>query len=217
MKSRIIWAILVLVFLLLALASQAPAWLMSEPIAARSGGKLRLEDPKGTIWSGQGRLELHGARGRVVLVERLGWSIESLPLLEGSLALTLASGDTPAGKIELRADRIAAREVSLALPAAVLSAVPQLEKAQPEGTLQITLPSLQWAREGSSGGGDIVWRDAGLQASAASMRWRGEIRALVSAQDDTLRISTQGPAPMPFVLELKRTAQGFSQRVSSGR
>ncbi len=217
MKSRILWGALAAVLLLLAVVSQAPAWLLSEALASRSGGKLRLDEPSGTLWSGVGRLELNTPSGRSVLIERLGWSIESLPLFAGTVALKLTSGDAPAGRVEIRSDTIAAQELRLALPAAVLKALPQLENAQPEGTLQITLPDLFWAREGSRGGGEIVWREAALKASAVAVRWRGEIRAVMSAQDDTLRISTPGGAPMPFNIELKRTAQGISQRVSNGR
>jgi len=217
MKARLGWVLLSLLFLLLALVSQAPAWLAGETLARQTAGKLRLENASGTLFSGQGQLQLGTARGAVVIVERLGWSMEWLPLLRGIAAFEIFSAGETAGKVELSPARIAARQVNLALPAAVLNALPQLETARLEGTLQVSLPDLVWAPQASRGGGEVVWREAAVQAASVGMRWRGDIRALVSAENDTLRIATQGASPVPFSLELKRTPEGFAPRISAGK
>ncbi len=197
-----------------ALLVQAPAWLLSTALVGQSGGKLALEATEGTIWSGRGRLELVTPKGRVVLIDRLGWSLAPLPLLGGRAVVDLHLAGAAAGHIEMERAALAVRALELDVPAAALAAMPPLEAAQPTGTLHLSIPELYWASQASQGGGLVTWRDASLRIAQEGARWRGEIQAQISAKNDTLRLGTVGRVPAAFGLELRRAPEGMTMRLS---
>lgn len=117
MRPRLAVALGVLL-LAAALLAAAPASLLDAPIAAASGGKLRLADAAGTIWRGSGELVLLPSGTR----EALRWRLDLLPLLRGELRATLsgATDATPAATLAYGHDHFELRGFDLTLPADAL-------------------------------------------------------------------------------------------------
>ena len=55
----------------LALAALAPATLIDARLERASGGRLRLAEAQGSLWSGAGWIEIRNADGRAGVAKRL--------------------------------------------------------------------------------------------------------------------------------------------------
>lgn len=215
MSRHWLWWLAGATLLALALAWQAPAWLAADLVARQSQGRLQLEKPEGTIWSGRGRLIIQTPKGSQPLVEALAWRVDPLALLAARLALTLEAGAQPAGELFLWREGLEVQDLKLKLPANALAALPQLQRAQPTGSLRVDIPALRWAERDSHGAGRVIWQEAGLQLAGSVARWRGEVVVEISARENLLSLHTAAGSPVPLRLELQRGERGISAQLAA--
>src|SRR5581483_7706470 len=148
------------VLLALALASRAPASLVSPKIEHLTEDRLTIVDPQGTLW--HGRALLSAGDDRVAVA----WQVHPASLLRGELAVTLTPADgasTPRGEIlaSKRATRIS--DFKIELPAAVLvaAAIPR-PRLDARGMVEITASALDWPPSSDSGSLRAIWHDASI-------------------------------------------------------
>ena len=141
----------------------APASLLDGPLAARTGGRLRLADAHGVWWRGRGVLAAQDGSARVPI----GWRVALVPMLTGSLVVTLHGDDEtmPTGTLALRAGALDVRDLRVVLPATMLSAiVPALSAVALRGEIDARAPSFAWRRDSSVGSIDATWQSATIVA-----------------------------------------------------
>ncbi len=201
--------------LALALAWQAPAWLAADLVARQSQGRLQLEQPQGTIWSGGGRLVVQTPKGPLALVEALAWRVDPLALLAARLVMTLEADAQPAGELHLWREGLEVKDLKLNLPASALTALPQLQRTQPTGTLRVDIPALRWAERDSQGAGRVIWQEAGLQLAGSLARWRGEVVVEIGARDNLLSFHTAAGSPVSLRLALPRGERGLRSELAA--
>lgn len=137
----------------------APASLLDAPLAARTGERLRLADAHGVWWRGHGVLAAQDGSARL----RVGWRVALVPLLTGSLVVTLRGDDDamPTGTLALRNGAIDVRDLHVVVPATILSAaVPALSAVGLRGEIDARAPSFAWRRDSSVGTLDATWQAA---------------------------------------------------------
>lgn len=181
-------AVLAIVFLLsLAAAGVAflPATLVDSRIAAATGGKLRLQDAAGTVWSGRGALGDAAGVWRMPLA----WRIDPLDVVRGMRQVTLlpaGDGATPRGTIGLRDGGIATRDLALELPSNALAMLlPKGTAPVLGGTLAVTSPALTFERGTPSGTLEARWTGARLVAGDA-VADLGTVRLMVKPRGNGL-------------------------------
>ena len=154
----------------IALIATAPATLIDAVLQGTADGKVRLAEPKGTLWSGSGQLELLDAGRRRGIASRITWHVRPLALLHGNLVCEV--GLDPASKpfpITISFSHIEFAGASLSLPAGVLSlAVPRLAPLGLTGGLTIQVANLSIARNGMEGSATLQWRSAGSAMTPVS-------------------------------------------------
>ena len=153
------------VALVVACVLLAPASLLDPPLAARTGGRLRLADAHGVWWRGHGVLATQDGSARVPV----GWQVGFVPLLSGSLVVTLRGDDEamPTGTLALRDGALDVRDLHAVVPATLLSAVvPALSAVGLRGEIDARAPSFAWRRDSSVGTLDATWQAASIVAGA---------------------------------------------------
>lgn len=110
------------------IVAMAPATLLDAGLKQLSGGKLRLVDAHGTLWSGSGLIEIRDAAGRGGVADSFVWHMRPASLLTGAMTSDVQVG--PAGKVfrvTLSPAGLATANVDIRLPAAALAlALPKL-------------------------------------------------------------------------------------------
>lgn len=133
-------AILFLATLAVALLLQAPASLLAPVLAERSGDRLRLAEPRGTVWAGAASLSCVLPEGTAVGCGRWAWNLVAADLVRGRLSLLvrrdganesmLASWSAAGPEIE---------RVALTLPAALAGSLdPQIAALRLGGRLLVS-------------------------------------------------------------------------------
>ncbi|MCC7325991.1 MAG: type II secretion system protein N [Burkholderiales bacterium] len=179
--------------LLAALAGFAPATLVDHRVAAMTGGRLRITDATGTVWSGSGTL----TDPRSTWQMPLRWSVSPRALATGALQVTLspaAGARVPQGTITLDNDNAGLRDVAIDFPAHALSgALPQRDTVILGGDVQITSPTFEWNGERGSGTLNARWRDARLVVAGFATEL-GTVEIALAPQQDRLagRIANTG-------------------------
>ncbi|WP_137892840.1 type II secretion system protein N [Ramlibacter sp. 2FC] len=207
------WALAgALLGLALTLALFAPAAWLAAAVQQASGGRVQLDEPRGTLWRGSARLVLSGGAGsqdRTALPGRLDWRL--LPHWSGLRAL-------------LQADCCMGQPLRLALaprwggasllltdpgsrwPAALLAGLgAPWNTLQPEGQLDLSTPglSVEWAAGRVSVTGSATLMVKGLSSRLSTLKPMG-----------TYRIQLQGGQPATVALA---TLEGGLQLSGSGR
>lgn len=156
------WIALIVVFAL-ALAALAPATLLDARLERASGGRLRLAEAQGSLWSGAGWIEMRDADGRAGVAKRLAWRVLLGSLLRGRLLveIVLEPGGKPF-KLALSPSRIDIADASISLPAAALAlGVPRLARLRLTGEVRVSIPQLSFKGGRIDGYGTLQWRAAG--------------------------------------------------------
>lgn len=141
----------------------APASLLDAPLAARTGERLRLADAHGVWWRGHGVLAAQDGSARVPI----GWRVALVPLLAGSVVVTLHGDDEamPTGTLALRDGALDVHDLHVVVPAPMLSAVvPALSAVALRGEIDARAPSFAWRRDSSVGTIDATWQAATIVA-----------------------------------------------------
>lgn len=195
MRRRTLAAVLAGAYAL-ALVATAPATLVDGRLHAASGGRLRLADAHGTLWSGTGQLEIRDARGRRGLGEPVAWRFAPAALLRARFAyeVALASAARPF-PVTIFWSRIELADADISLPAAALGhLVPKLATLGLTGELALHVPRLSLGRGATRGSATMQWRGAGSALSPVSPLGDYELR--VSGDGPTVRTTLhtlQGP------------------------
>ena len=207
------WALAgILMGSLAALTTFAPAHWLAEGLTNATGGRIVLDDPRGTVWTGSARLVLTGgsaSQDRSALPGRLQWQLR--PAWGGLRAHLSAACCTPAPLVLQAQPRWNGARIALAdgqsqWPAAVLAGLgTPWNTLQPQGQLALQTQGLQaeWVA------GRLVLEGlAQLDALAISSRL-STLRPMGS-----YRLTLQGGAAPTLALQ---TLQGDLQLSGSGQ
>jgi general secretion pathway protein N len=136
------------VFFALALAALAPATLIDARLERESGGRLRLAEAGGSVWSGAGWIEMRDADGRASVAKHLAWRVLAESLWRGCL---VAEGeldrDGKPFRLVLSLSRLEIADADIHLPAAALAlGLPRLATLRLTGDVLLSIPQLSVER-----------------------------------------------------------------------
>jgi general secretion pathway protein N len=169
MKALRLWAGGVLLFLL-AVAWMAPATLLDRALDARTAGHLRLTEAQGTVWSGQGRIEIRGTATTAVLTRELHWNLDKSQLPFARLAWHLAvAEDAPLSTVTAGWSSMAISQLDLDLPAAAVAQVlPAMAGYGLGGRLQLHIDTLAFGPDVTEGSATLQWHAASTALAPVS-------------------------------------------------
>ena len=157
--------LLLLALLAIALAVQAPAWLLAHAIEDQSGGALSLRNAAGTVWRGEADAAVRGqpAGRRDQALGRVAWRVERLDWDRRALLMTVRQppAGAPPVTLALGADRIRFAG-SMRLPAAVAGRHRLLAGWTLGGEVSVDSDGLEWAAGAGAGTVTALWRNATL-------------------------------------------------------
>lgn len=181
---------------LAALAVLAPATLIDVRLQGMGEGTLRLAEARGSLWSGDGWIEVRDAHGRAGIARRLSWRVLPVSLLRGHLVaeveLEQAGQRFP---VSLSLSRVELGGVHLRLPAAALSlGMPRLGPLRLTGEVRVDIARLTLERGSVRGEATLQWHAAGSALTPVAPLGDYEVRfkADGSAVHGALR-TLQGP------------------------
>jgi len=177
-----------LVSYLLFLVVFLPASWLAWGAARFSQGAVHIGAPQGTVWSGNGDLQLHGATGAQSLGD-LHWRVNPLWLALGRLNVKLSGFGASDGQAELQVARnrmqVESLRASVPVQLAALVYAPAGFFA-PTGQLQLDVPRLEINASGLHGNGEVVWRGAGNRFSGNTAL--GDYRIELDGRGETAAI-----------------------------
>ena len=186
-----------------ALAVLAPATLIDERLEQASGGRLRLAEARGSLWSGAGWIEIRDAEGRAGVARRLAWRVLPWSLLRGRLVaeidLDQAAKPFP---VTLSLSGLQIADAGINLPAAALGlGVPKLAPFRLTGEVRVDISRLSIERSRVDGDATLQWRAAGSALTPISplgdyeMRFKAAgpaVHAVLSTLEGPLQLDGQG-------------------------
>jgi Type II secretion system (T2SS), protein N len=155
--------LLLLVLVTIALAVQAPAWLLGRSVQDRSAGLIDLRNTSGTIWNGEADAVVReGTAGeREISLGRMAWRIDQIDWQHRALLVEVRQ--TPAGSrpatIALGGDRIRITG-GARLPAAIAGRVRLLAGWTIAGEVAVDTDALEWADGAGNGAATAQWHSA---------------------------------------------------------
>jgi general secretion pathway protein N len=156
-----------LAYALALLATMPAAWL-AQTIERRSGARLELREPSGSVWAGSGRLYARSSAGALNDLGSVRWTSFPAALLRGRLAaeMTLREAAKPM-RVVVGPQSIAVRDLALEVPGRLVAALaPALQVFGPEGRLTIQSADLRIEGETVLGLATVQWRDIRLARSS---------------------------------------------------
>ncbi|MGV8923072.1 MAG: type II secretion system protein N [Thermomonas sp.] len=183
-------------FFALALIATAPATLLDAKLQDASDGRLRLAEARGTLWSGEGLIEIRDERGRSGLAKPVTWRFLPFALMRARLAyeVELDRGSRPF-PVALTWSGIELADADISLPAMALGqAVPKLAALGLTGDMHLQIPEFVIGRSAVRGNATMQWRNAGSALSPVSPLGGYELR--ISAEGSAIRTvlhTLQGP------------------------
>ena len=141
----------------------APATLLDAGLRHASAGKLRLAQAHGSLWSGNGRLEIRDGGGAGGVGKDLSWTLQPRALWRGRLDFDVdidhADRSFP---VRISAHGIELSNVDFSLPASALGiAVPRMAPLGPRGDLAFHIARFSRAGDTVSTDAAVTWKDAG--------------------------------------------------------
>lgn len=199
------WRLLVLGFAIYAagLAAMAPATLLDARVERASGGRIRLAEARGTLWSGTAVVEVLDGAGRAEFAAPVAWRIGARSLLRARLVYGVAVG-SPASRftVAISPREIELENVDLRLPAAALGlGAPKLAVLGPTGAVRLHVARLAAGARRVEGGATLEWRNAGSALTPVAplgdyeLRIQGEgrsVRATLRTLKGPLRLEGGG-------------------------
>lgn len=199
-------ALALLGFLLVA----APAVLVDGLLRHASEGRLRLAEPAGTVWRGEGRLALASEGDAAMPWARLSWRFVVGGLSEAGWHLELDG--QPAARALLRPNGLAFEGLALDLPIGPLAeAVPHpLARSGWSGRLRVQGQGLACGWGGQCGGGGELSFD-GVRSAILPGAALGDYRVVLAAaaQGVAVRVASD--------VDNRLRVDGRSERDASGR
>jgi len=161
------------------LIALAPATLFDRIISSYSDGKVRLSAARGTLWVGEGRVELRNAQGHSNFTRTLAWRLLPARLAHAQLAYEINLNQ--AGHIPLAISpwpsRVELFDAKIVLPASLIGmAVPRLTPLRLTGDLRIHIHRLNVEPDKLRGDVRMQWQNAGSELSPISPLGEYEFR-----------------------------------------
>ncbi|MBK7470108.1 MAG: type II secretion system protein N [Betaproteobacteria bacterium] len=157
--------LLLLALVAIALAVQAPAWLLARTLEEQSGGTLSLRNATGTVWRGEADAAIRGqpAARRDQALGRVAWRVERLDWDRRALLMTVRQppAGAPPVTLALGADRIRFAG-SVRLPAASAGLHRLLAGWTLGGEVSVDSDGVEWAAGAGAGTMTALWRNATL-------------------------------------------------------
>jgi general secretion pathway protein N len=189
------WGVLGVSFAL-ALAALAPATLIDARLERASGGRLRLAEAQGSLWSGAGWIEIRNADGRAGVAKCLSWRVLPGSLLRGRLLAEVElDQDARPFPVTISPSRIEIADAGIHLPAAALGVgVPGLAPFRLTGEVLVKIPHLSLERGRLDGEATLQWRAAGSALTPISPlgAYEVQLKAVGPAMHAALR-TLEGP------------------------
>ena len=160
------------------LLALAPATLLDSGVQRATGGRVRLAEAHGTLWSGTAQLEFRDATGRTGVGRYLSWQFQPQSLLRGKLGVEVDIADAVKPfPLSLSLSRLEISDAQFVLPAAALGvAAPRLALIGPTGDLFFRISNFYFARGAVSGNAVVEWRFAGSALTPVSPLGDYELR-----------------------------------------
>ncbi|MEX2131798.1 MAG: type II secretion system protein N [Pseudohongiellaceae bacterium] len=160
--SRLPLAVAVLSIFLLLLLFTAPATLLDAELHDLTQGKIRLVDAQGSVWSGNGQLEIRDAGGAAVMNRALSWELDKSRLLLARLSGRFQVYPQPqSSTLSLDFSSLAISDIDLSLPATALALLlPAAKGYGVGGTLSLHGDTLIFRRTDTEGKIRLRWQDA---------------------------------------------------------
>jgi general secretion pathway protein N len=195
--TRFFWIAYVATSALLALALQAPAWIVDRGVRAASGERLYLDYAHGTLWNGSGNLFALGSSA--LIASDVHWTLAPWSLLTARAQGRLwqgGMGDPKSpGEYSFGRDAVALRNLRLRFAVDALPSPLNRLGWQPRG--QIEIDAREFVRDAQNATGTVQaqWHDASLTASGGTLVLAlGEVRMSCApqAQATLCSIDNQG-------------------------
>lgn len=166
-----------------------PAGWLAWGATTLSQGTVHIGTPQGTVWSGRGELQIHGALGAQSLGD-LRWRVNPLWLPLGRLQVKLRGLGSGDGEAELQVGgehmRIESLRATLPVQIAGLVYAPASFFA-PTGQLQLDVPQLEVNASGLHGNATVLWRGAGGRFTGDTSL--GDYRIEIDGRGETAAIT----------------------------
>jgi general secretion pathway protein N len=171
----------------LGLLVMAPASLVDAGLERATEGRLRLTEPRGTLWSGAGQLEMRDRMQKTAVAKSIVWRLLPLYIFRGQIrcevVLDQAAKPFP---VTVSASRIELTDADINLPAAALGlAEPKLAPLGLTGDVLLHVTQLSLGRNAMAGNAILQWRGAGSAYTRVSPLGDYELR--LEAEGTTVR------------------------------
>ncbi len=212
MKKRYL-ALGVLAYAVFLLATVPASWL-AWSVHRLSDGKVLLDQGKGTVWAGSGRLYVTDAKGSAHELGRAQWSVSAARLLLARVHTQVRwSGEQSDvfANITLSPWRLSLKETRLAASAQLAKLLyPPAGLFAPQGQLRLRTDALTFNGAGLRGNAEVYWDRAG--SGLSSVRPLGDYRVDITGQGKEAMLkltTTKGP--------LELSGQGRWQILGNGQ
>jgi hypothetical protein len=167
MKRNLV-ILLVVCGLILAGFFFAPASLINNWLKKSSDGQFALKNTDGSLWSGEGELQLALPDGGVTVLPGVKWRIDPISVLAGKLVGQLQGAAS--GQFGVSGDERTAKDIRMKIPASALAAAAMLAMMSPDGLIDVNIPDARWSKDTGSGTGELVWTNASIQVPNSPQR-----------------------------------------------
>lgn len=178
-----------LVAYLLGMMVIAPASLIDAGLQVWAGGRLRLVDARGTLWSGSGLIELRDRAGQRGIAEGLAWRLVPASLMNGRLdyVVELARAPRPF-PLRISLAGLELSDAELALPAGVFGlALPRLAPLGLSGNALLQVATLAIGPDRLRGKATLKLRETGSALTPVAPL--GDYELLLDADQAGVRIA----------------------------
>jgi len=188
---------------------KAPATLLDAGLDSVTAGRLRLVTAEGTLWSGQGRLEIRDTASAAVFSRPVTWSLQKSQLLLARVSVIFSIADqAQPSTATVKPSALEFTDLDLVLPAAAVAQVmaqlvPATKGYGVGGMLTVRADVLTFSRTATVGSMVLQWQNASSILAPVSPLGSYELRL-----DGT-------PAPAQFSVALQ-TLQGPLQLDGGG-
>ena len=173
-----------------------PASLIDRHLKANTEGIVRLADARGTIWAGEGYLELRDNGKPAAPPQNVIWRFSPNSVWNGHLEFTLTLGQSAQPtSVAIGISSITLHQVAFRLPAAVLAlAIPKLAPLGLQGDLSIQIEDMRFDKNQTAGNARLEWVGAGSAMTTVSPLGNYKVELMTQESAVNVVLSTlKGP------------------------
>lgn len=181
---------------------KAPATLLDAGLDSVTVGRLRLVTAEGTLWSGQGRLEIRDAKSAAVFSSPVTWNLKKSQLLLARISVNFSIADqVQASTATVKLSSLELDDLEFGLPAAAVAQVmaqllPATRGYGLGGMLSVRADALTFSRTATTGSMVLEWQNASSTLAPVSPLGSYELRldgSPAPAQFNVALQTLQGP------------------------